>query len=305
MALTVAQHIAELTKRFPLCGPREQTETFVYSFQKVCREHPWPFCITESRIVTEEEYSDGTVDVTNLSASVAGTDTTWLAAWTTAPSTRRIVIEGRSESYRVNTIASAGALTLRDVWVGDTDTDLDYRMYRDVYELPGNCGFGGLFILVDPENQRAVKLMNYGSLQDRAMRNYATTDVSTWATSVDLTATGLGQVLFDPPPSAMQVFPLYYFRGATKATSLTALPDPLFPADAEDLIWKRMLLEYAKDPRHKRSDWRDFQDDYDDCLMEAKRRFDGGAELDTRIRNTYPGTRMDDSFCLTLGEYRP
>lgn len=308
MALTVAQHIAELSKRFPLCGPREQSETFYYSFQKVVREHPWPFCIAEDRIVTEVEYSTGTVAVTNGGTGVVGTGTTWLTAWTTAPSTRRVVIAGRPESYRVATVTDVANLVLRDAWIGETGTALNYRMYREVYTLPSNCGYAGEYILVDPQNNRAVKLKNYGTLIDRAMRNYAAANSATWAARVDLTATGLGQVLFDPPPSDVQVFPLLYFRSATKPVSLAVLPDPLFPSDAEDLIWKRMLVEYAKDPRHKRSDWRDFQSDYDDTLLEAKRRFDGGAELDVRLHNTYPNVGsigMNDVFTLTIGEYNP
>lgn len=299
MPLTVAQHITELTNRFPLVGPREATELYYYSFQKVVREHPWPFCIAEDRIVTEAEYTEGTVAVTAGSQSVTGSGTTWVASWTTAPSTRRMVIEGRSESYRVSSIAGATSLSLRDVWAGDSDSGLSYRMYRDVYPLPANCGYGGEYILIDPENLRAIKLKNYGTMMDRAIPNYAVTNLVTWATRVDLTATGLGQVQFDPPPSAVQVFPLLYFRSATKPASLSALPDPLFPADAEDLIWKRMLLEYAKDPRHKRADWRDFEADYDQTVFEAKRRFDGGAELDVRLHTTYPD--VQDVFGLTIG----
>lgn len=303
MALTVAQHIAELTKRFPLCGQREAEETFFYAFQKVVREHPWPFCIAEDRIVTEAEYATGTVAVTADSTSVVGTGTTWVVGWATAPSNRRIIIEGRSESYRVSVIGGAAALTLRDAWKGDTDSGLEYRMYRDTYALPANCGYGGEYILVDPENLHAIKLKNYGTLQDRAMVNYGNTDLVQWATRVDLTATGLAQVLFEPPPSSKQVFPVFYFRGATKPANVGVLPDPLFPADAEDLIWKRMLLEYARDPRHKRSDWREFEADYDWAVWEAKRRFDGGAELDSRLKTTYPD--ISDVFGLVVGSGDP
>jgi hypothetical protein len=300
MALTIAQHIAELTARFPLVNDREATELFVRSHQKVVREHPWPFCIAEDRIVTEPEYSTGTVNVTTLSAAVAGVDTVWQVGWATAPSMRRIIIEGRPESYRVASIASATALTLRDVWVGDTGTDLAYRMYRDIYTLPSNCGYGGEYIIIDPPNNRAIKLKNYGTMVDRGLRNYGTSSDVTWASRVDLTATGIPQLQFDPPPSSLQVFPLLYFRGATKPASTAALPDPLFPADAEDLTWKRMLMEYAKDPRHKRADWRDFENEYEEAVFKATKDMDGGAELDVRLHNTYP-TANYDSFSFTVG----
>lgn len=301
MPMTVAQHIAELARRFPLVGPREAEELFFYSHQQLCREHPWPFCIAEDRIVTEEAYSTGTVAVTEDGTGVVGTDTAWETSWTTAPSTRRMIIEGRSESYRVSSISSATALTLRDAWVGETDSDLTYRMYRDVYPLPSNCGYGGEYILVDPPNNRAIKIKNYGTLMDRALRSYGVTSDVTWAARVDLTSTGLSQVLFDPPPSDMQVFPVFYFRSATKPSVTTAYPDPMFPADAEHLIWKRMLLEYAKDPRHKRSDWKDFQNDYDDEIIAAKKKFDGGAELDWILKNNWPG--VGDVFGLVIGEF--
>lgn len=304
MPMTVAQHIVELTRRFPLCGQGEAEELFFYSFQKLCREHPWPFCIAEDRVVTEEEYSDGTVAVTENGTGVVGTGTTWLTSWTTAPSTRRIIIEGRPESYRVSAVTSGTGLTLRDAWVGETDSELTYRMYRDVYPLPTNCGYGGEYLLIDAENQRMLRLKDYGTLADRGVKNYGVTSSSTWAARVDLTSAATGgrpQVQFDPPPSSLQVFPLIYFRSATKPVSVDVYPDPLFASDAEDLIWKRMLLEYAKDPRHKRPDWRDFQNDYDDALMDAKRKFDGGAQLDAVIKTNYPSYGYD-SFGLVLGD---
>jgi hypothetical protein len=303
MALTAAQHIAELTKRFPLCGPREAEETFFYAFQEVVREHPWPWCIAESRIVTDEEYMDGTVAVTNGSLSVTGTGTTWVASWATAPSMRRIIIEGRSEAYLVSSIAGAGSLTLANSWVGASGSALDYRMFRDIYALPSNCGFGGEYILIDPENQRAIKLKNYGTMIDRMIPNYGTTDLVQWASRVALTSTGIPQLQLYPPPSDQQVFIVLYFRSATKPASLTAPLDPLFPADCESLIWKRMLAEFAKDPRHKRSDWRDFQNEYDDALLTAKGRYDGGNELDVRLQTTYPD--IGDYLSLTIGAGDP
>lgn len=303
MPLTVAEHIAELTKKFPLVGPREASELFFYSHMKVTREHPWTFCIAEGRIVTEAEYGDGTVAATNGAQAIVGTGTAWLPAWTTAPSSRRVIIEGRSESYRLATITNATNATLRDNWVGDTDSGLTYRMYRDTFEMPFNCGYGGEYIIADPKNQRAVHMKNLGSLMDRVTTPWATPPVSPWVARVDLTATGIPQMLFHPHPTSVEVYPVFYFRSATKPANLAAFPDPMFPSDADDVITKRMLLEYVKDPRHKRSDWRDFQAEYDDALHEAKRRFDGGAELDMRLQTTYPDC-SDDVFYLTLGEAR-
>lgn len=74
------------------------------------------------------QYKDGTVDVTNASASVTGNNTLWLAEVSVGD---LFTVVGSGLNYEVSAITTDTALTLTAPYGGSTDTGVAYVISRD------------------------------------------------------------------------------------------------------------------------------------------------------------------------------
>lgn len=96
-------------------------------------EREWDWLRKASTIGLSAYYATGTIDATNASATVAGTDT----VWTTSHIGYKIKISGDDHIYEF-TYTSGTAGTISPTYYGDTATDMTYTMYKDVYSLPSD-----------------------------------------------------------------------------------------------------------------------------------------------------------------------
>lgn len=94
----------------------------------------WPHLMEESFITTIAPYTTGTVDVTNGSATVFGTDTTF----TSAMVGRKIRIADEEAYYRISAFVSVTEITLEVPYQGTTATAQTYSIFKDEYRLPPN-----------------------------------------------------------------------------------------------------------------------------------------------------------------------
>ena len=113
-------------------------------------KHNWPYLIQEGVIPLTAPYETGTVDVTNNSATVSGTGTTF----TEAMEGRKIRIGTDKPYYRIKTFVSVTEITLETVYQGDTDTGLSYSIFKDEYKLPPNLD--RYKIMRDIEEEKAL-----------------------------------------------------------------------------------------------------------------------------------------------------
>ena len=90
----------------------------------------WPFLVTQDWIQTVAEYTTGTgsINVTNGSASISGTGTSWTAAMTG----RKFRIISDNEWYTFTFVTDTTA-TLDRVYEGTTSTTADYSLFKDIY----------------------------------------------------------------------------------------------------------------------------------------------------------------------------
>lgn len=107
---------------------------FNFIQQDIC-SHMWDWQIVNDSFVTTAPYETGTVDVTNDSASVSGTGT----SWTSAMEGRKFYVEGDSFPYVVKTVSSTTSLTLDTIYTGTTATGSSYRIFQDEYIMPYDC----------------------------------------------------------------------------------------------------------------------------------------------------------------------
>jgi len=93
--------------------------------------HPWPHYRDRRTIQTLEDYTTGTVDVTNGSTTVTGTGT----AFTAGMAGRKFRVANEQAFYDVASFDSTTQLTLTQAYQGDTDSDLSYAVFQDEYKL--------------------------------------------------------------------------------------------------------------------------------------------------------------------------
>jgi len=105
------------------------------------------------------EINAGTVDLVNGSANVTGSAT----GWTVAISGRRFRVTGQSEYYTV-TYVSATSATLDRPYLGETDTELAYRINSPSVALPADCRSIEEAQLLDPA--RAIEIRSLARMAE-------------------------------------------------------------------------------------------------------------------------------------------
>lgn len=100
----------------------------------ICGAYDFSFLKDYSEITTAPTYTTGTVSITQDSTSATGSGTSWLTATHTG---RIIKFNSDSEYYEITAIVDGTqVMTLSSAYIGDTDTDATYNMYKIYYDLP-------------------------------------------------------------------------------------------------------------------------------------------------------------------------
>ena len=131
------------------------------SYRRVATAYSWEELRTTARITTVAPYSTGTVDVTNGSATVMASGTTFTSG---AAVGMKFSLGYGYPAYEILTVDSDTQLTLTATYAGATATGQTYKVYQDTYALASN---------VDSLNDKHVVLLSDGD--DVPMR-YETAD---------------------------------------------------------------------------------------------------------------------------------
>lgn len=277
-----------LISQYPQCETHTAESITWQAIIQVYNEHPWKFCVKEGRIVTEPSYATGTLELIGASTAVILDGGAWDPTWTN----RRMMISGQSETYDMAAILS-GSGTLLQPWAGADNPAATYTMYRDVYSLPADCNMGRDYYILDPARNRCVRMKDYGVFLERKTGNtFSNSTQYFWSTRVGMTAAGIAQLQFDPPPTDGDVFPIVYFAAPVKPTAYTSQILPLFPQQFEDLIWRKARMLFAEE----RKKWRErdqFRAIYLDRYYDAVKVLDGGSEIERVIRRQHPNAYPD------------
>jgi hypothetical protein len=102
-----------------------------YIQQDVLSRYDFDFQLKKTYLQCSAPYDTGTVEVTNASAAVTGSDT----IWTDSMEGMKIRINGGSEYYTISSVDSGTSITLDQSYLGDSDDDLTYIIYQDIYSL--------------------------------------------------------------------------------------------------------------------------------------------------------------------------
>lgn len=101
------------------------------AYKKWAAAKQWDDLTAVGVINVKDEYTAGTVAVTNGSTTVTGTST----VWTSAHLNRILKVSGYEETYKATTIGSNTVITLDQSYNGTTGATKGYTLYQPIYSL--------------------------------------------------------------------------------------------------------------------------------------------------------------------------
>lgn len=234
-------------------------------------------------IKTHAEYSDGTIAATIGSATLTGTDTLWNTnndhGQPNARAGGRIVIGGGTTIYNVLTVPSDTSMTISPEYIGDTDTELDYRYFEDAYALASD--FRNPKDKQSFNDARTIHLIGGSDFRKRFPRNWMPTTSIRNAIIQDEAPSGnttpIRKVRFGPPPSDTQIIPYTYVTtnivvasdGTPKASFTADTDEPTMPLSHRPLILvaaKAVWYRDVKDDQRSTSCFQEFSSRLDDLV---------------------------------------
>jgi hypothetical protein len=270
--------------------PSEARQRINLAYKRASEAHPWQHLLKRFTLQTEAPYNTGTIAVTESSASVTLTDGTWTTSWATSPSMRRMSIAGRAEPYDVSSFGSATTATLADVFIGDTDADAAYNLYRDVYPLPTDCGMAKVLVIYDPTLRLRLRFFNQPKFL--SVRSVNPTLISTpeCFTVVNQTSETppRPQIQMYPAPDSVRSYHGWYFRRPSFLSTDASYPD--WPEEYEDMLWLDAAIDYYRMPRnHSPKYLAEFKPWYADLFRKMKVQMDGNSAIDFEIEQAQLG----------------
>lgn len=289
--MTLGEQSKRLIGLISTIGPIEARQRINDAYIKNCQENSWAHLLKRFTLQTEASYNTGTIAVSPAGTNVVLTGGAWVVSWGTAPSMRRMEIQGRREPYDVTIFPSTTSATIADPFAGsEALTASTYNLYRDTYPLPADCGYARLMALYDPSDRGRLLFFNQRRFLEEIDGRNTLTGTPGCFTMMQQTTENPPRPQFRlfPAPSEVRVYHGWYFRRPAIMATDAAYPD--WPEEFEDMHWIQACIDYYSTPRHKSIRHRD---DYKVMKAEAFRKMktemDGQAAMENDIQGTRTG----------------
>jgi len=294
--MTLGQQSARLIALISTIGPAEARQRINDAYIKNAQDGAWAHLLKRFTLQTEAPYNTGTIAISQNTNAVTLSDGAWVTSWATAPSMRRMAIQGRYEPYDVTTFPSTTTATLADAYPGADLAAGAYNLYRDTYALPSDCGYAKVMALYDPSQLSDVRyptdrgrLLFFNQqrfLRERAAQNTLTGTPYCFTMMQQTTETPpRPQFQLYPAPADVRVYHGWYFRRPAALTSDAAYPD--WPEEFEDMHWCRALIDYFTTPRHiSMRLLQVYKPIFQEMFRKMKTEMDGQSAMDNEIAGT-------------------
>jgi hypothetical protein len=232
-------------------------------------EYRFPWAERSARLLTQAEYTTGTVTATKGSTTITGTSTLWDTAndfsVDNVRANGKIRIAGSLTPYVISSVTNDTTAVLTSKFTETTVTDETYVYYEDEYDLASD--FLRPVDMQQFSDQMSIELIGRTEFRRRYPVN-ATTGRPTVATLIDSAPSGnttpVRRVKFYKPPSTSMNIPYTYITsslavssaGAAQANMSAATDEPIVP-----LRYRHALVFHAL------THW--YRDKKDDVRMEA------------------------------------
>jgi len=177
----------------------------------------WSFYQGKSQIVLVDQYSAGSVSVTQDSGTVTGSGTTW-----TAGMVGRKFRAAGNEVYTITARNSNTEIVVSPVYQGASGSGLTYVIFQDTYDLPSDVdSVTGWW---NATNQQWLRPIEASALWDCQNGSNFT---SSWPQKITQYGynNGVPQVVVWPAPETRALLPILYTRQALNPTGPASVID--------------------------------------------------------------------------------
>lgn len=215
------------------------------NYKLIANKYDWRWLYAKSTITTIAVYETGTVSLTNGSAIVTGSGTTF----TEAMEGKKFKSANWDEIYTIDSVESSTSLTLDNEFNGDTITAGTYDIFQDIYALPTDCDQ----IVSLRQHLNPIKLDNIG-LRELFRLNPSPiieeTDPTKYA-YYEQDSSGNQQIILWPPPYRQIILDIEYKKLITELSTTT--DEPLIPEQYRQILKIMTMVDvYA----HEKDDTR-------------------------------------------------
>lgn len=214
-------------------------------------------------IVTQPEYTTGTVTAAVGSGILTGSSTAWNTANTYGINNVRVggklVISGEDEVYTVTAVATDTSLLFTPNYIGTAGSGLSYRYFEDEYALESD--FAKPIDAQTFDDNRKIRFVGRTRFRELYPRNRitcTTINVATWQDHPESSnTTPIRKVRFGPAPSNRQAIPYSYVTknivvdaSGTRKASFTATTDePIMPLRYRPIIVMGAKMHWYRDQK--------------------------------------------------------
>ena len=232
-------------------------------------EYKFPWSERSARLLTQAEYTTGTVTATKGSTTITGSGTAWNTnndfTVKNMRANGKIRIAGSTTPYVISAVGSDTSATLTSKFVETTTSDATYVYYEDEYDLASD--FLRPVDMQQFSDQMSIELIGRTEFRRRYPVN-STTGRPTVATLIDSAPSGnttpVRRVRFFKPPSTALSIPYTYITsnlavsstGTAQANMAAAADEPIVPLRYRHALVFHALYHWMRDKK-------------DDARMEA------------------------------------
>jgi hypothetical protein len=196
---------------------------------------PLPWMNGRAVITTVDDYSTGTVDITNGATTVAGGDSA--PVWTAGMVGRAFTTNDRNSLYRIGSFTSATSIEIEEAWSEDTVDEGSYVIAQDRYDLPTD--FDDLITAsLEGPTTRRLNIITPSEMdrQRHTMRGKVlTTGAPTYISVYDIASSGVRQIELDPFPDDEYRIAIKYKKIPTRLLNDNSTI-PIFDKNIDTLI---------------------------------------------------------------------
>lgn len=227
----------ELSDLLPPNAEKRGTVAIVNHVMKRIHGHgQWNFQIKEGNIDVVAEETTGTVAVTQGSATVTGTTTSFAAAHV---GRKFRIPTGDNVEYEVSAVGGATDITLTTNYNGADISGAAYTIYQPKYLLASDV----LTVLRmwDLTNQKQIEVNGLNDLQSKHFTDLGSGEVIEVAL-IGRDSSNVKYVTFRPYPTAVARVQYLYYKDYTKATEINDTVD--IPAEMDELVKQGTLARW-------------------------------------------------------------
>lgn len=290
---TFDQHVDRLMEEVEGLARENAQQRINRAYRTAAEAHAWSFYLKRFTIQTEAAYDSGTVSVTEGGTGATLSGGTWVTSWATEPSSRRMKVTGRTETYDVSGFPTTLTTTLADPFLGSDASAAAYYLYRDEYPLPADCNMSRVLVIYDPVNNRRLDHYNQPEFLSQRSACGGAGTLGTPRCFMVTTHTAenppRGQIVFFPASDTTDVLHGWYFRRPSFMTTAGEYPD--WPAEFEDVLRLLAMIDYYKSPRHYTPRYlTELEPQLNVLWKRMKREFDGSSAIDRQIKEVGGGS---------------